>query len=55
MTQVSNAQPEPVDPDAACAPTFESEEIAQYYEDGVMERPAADIYDVLYSTGFAQE
>jgi hypothetical protein len=55
MDQTQNAQEGPANPDAACAPTFESAEVAQYYEDGVMERPAADVFDVLYSTGFAQE
>lgn len=55
MTLTQNAQQEPMDQDAACVPTFESEEVAQYYEDGMMERPAADVYDVLYTTGFVRE
>lgn len=55
MEQTQNTQEDPVNPDAACVPTFECEEIAQYYGDGLMERPAADVFDVLYSTGFAQE
>ena len=55
MTQATNAAPEPVDPDAACTPTFESEEVEQYYQDGILPRSEADIYDVLFSTGFAQE
>jgi hypothetical protein len=52
---MDQTQEDPANPDAASAPVFASEEIAQYYADGVMERPAADIFDVLYSTGFAQE
>jgi hypothetical protein len=55
MTQVPNAAPEPGDLDAACTPTFESEEVEQYYQDGVLPRAEADIYDVLFATGFAQE
>ena len=56
MTQAPpNAAPEPVDPDAASSPAFESEEVLQYYEDGLLPRSEADVYDVLFSTGFAQE
>jgi hypothetical protein len=55
MTQAPNATPEPVDPDAACTPTFESEEVSQYYQEGVLPRSEADVYDVLFATGFAQE
>lgn len=55
MTLTQNAPQEPVDPDAACEPLFGSEEIAQSYENGLLGRSEADVFDVLYSTGFAQE
>lgn len=55
MTLTQNANPEPIDPDAASEPIFEDAEIALFYAEGLMERPVADVYDVLYTTGFAKE
>ncbi len=53
MDDTQNAQNAPVDPDAASEPSFASPEVAQNYEDGLIGRPEADVYDVLYATGFA--
>lgn len=50
-----NAQGQsPLNLDGPCPPDFKSKAVRGIYGRGLMERPAADVFDVLHYTGFVR-